>query len=194
MKRIMKIVLAAVFSITAHCASAKDLVEGSWMVSGDMDISFLKSETELGSSSSDIDTTTIDTELVYYLSHNIGLGAVVFYQDNEYSDTVGSASDTFTTWGPVITANFSQGFDSGFRLSLALVTGDIESSTATSSTSDDVEGFLAAIEYNNYLSDSVSLDIGYTYGQLEVDLGSFDEELTTSGITVGFTVYFGGRR
>jgi len=187
MKRTLQVILSTLIVLSVTPASAKDLYPGTLVIGGDLDLSFTKSDTDFGSfgGNQEIDSTNINADIVYFTSQNTGLGLMFTHLSEQENGT--GVEITTTQIGPSLTINVNQHNNNSLRFSFAYLIGSTEVADPFSTIDIDNDGFLLSAEYNTYINEHVSFDVGFVFSQIDFD--DSDAETTITSVTAGFSFY-----
>lgn len=177
---------ASLIGLTCLSASAfsRNLPQGTIEVGGDSNFSLSSMETDVGNSSYDTDSTTLNIDGLYYVQTNLGVGLVWNY---DTSDTDGFEATT-NFIGPAVSYNIS--LDPKMSLKVG---GAVGLASYEDDSNNDADGFgwELAGKLSYYLNNSVSVDGSVSYTSLSLE-DDFNNEMDTTGFTlgVGLSAYF----
>lgn len=145
-----------------------------------------------GEQTIDIDSTTLDTTLLYYIAPDVGLGVLFFVED--VSGTSGGDSIDVRTGalGPLASMNIGLNELTSFRLfgSVFISNTQFTDSSGASGKADGI-GLILGGGPSYFITDDVSLNGLLTYTRFSLDAESTDIGVDIDGLSlgVGLSVY-----
>lgn len=196
MKHISILAAAAALAFS-HTAFAKDITEGTIAFSGGTTgaLAILNSEVDAYDTEYDTVTLNLQTEAIYFVQQNIGLGLGYTYESST-SEFEGDyeVSSTSVTFEPGLYLNHDLDEDNSILFNVAFIFG---SSTDTETDQDDIEssirGFKFGGTFQHFVTDSVTANISAEYGKVSYEDEDSDFSVDTSGLAfgIGATIYLG---
>jgi len=194
-----KLTLAAALSALVFTlpATAKEMPQGTIVVTGGTTGELSLLTTEPDGSDSEIDTTSLslDAGARYFFQDNLAVGLGYSYDMTNFEFEDGSETESTTTiLAPGIFYNHSLNDDSSVVFGAELGFGSSEdSATGFETQTTDLTAFSVLAEYTHFLNDMVSINGGVAYTTLSAEDDDTGEGADISGLTFGFglSVYFG---
>lgn len=159
-----------------------------------MDFSFTSQEVEVdGTETSDTDTLKLQTDALYYVAPNVGLGFMFFAQNEDVSS--GGASVDVKTFaiGPQAGVNFPISDVTNFRLLGALFLADVDISTSSGETAK-ADGFGVGLTagISHFLAENISINGGLSIIRMSLDAKSSDVDVDLDAVRLGagLSMYF----
>lgn len=190
-----KIVLGLLLVMIAVSVEAREIEQGTMKLSGATNASFFNSTVDVdGDEFSDTDTFSLETDAVYFLTKNIGVGGTLVYENEQTEFTGGGQEDTTTLIiGPTVA------FDMPINEALNFI-ADATIGFFQMEAEDEVGKFLDADGFAwrvaagvaMFPAQQVSLDLTAVYEALngEDSVNDVDFETASMGVNLGVSVYF----
>ena len=174
---------------------AKDISQGTIEIGGDstLSISSSKSTVKGFSGSEDSDDVSLSLIALYYVAPNVGVGVFWNNEQSKTDDGFNSFKFNANILGPMAGYNMSIGATSSIRFFAGIILlGDYESkSDGTTLSKGDLSGHVLGAELKNFLTESVSVNVGINIATIEDDEdGGNKTETDSTDLTLGLSVYF----
>lgn len=192
MKKIF--VTAAALALTSPALQARDLEQGSIMVTGDTNLSISSTDFDSAYGETSTDTTELNLVGAYFLAKNIGVGLMLSREDSDTEYEGGSYEETTTLLGPVVGYNISLNNQTSVMIegSVFMLEGDQDSGGSSSEL--DGEGFMLGGSVHYFLNDNVSVNAGLRMIEADVEVsqsgGSYDADMSETSMTIGLSTFF----
>jgi hypothetical protein len=183
------VALAVAALSTAGVASARDLKQGTFQLSGQSSALFGKSTIDVEDSEvSDIQTFNVEVEGVYHVIDNFGIGLLASYDNTDFDP----GEVTSLAIGPVVQVSLPMSQMANFRLAL---TGGYATAELDDGADDyDTDGFFygGSAAFVLFPADFFSVDLGVRWLMTEGETDDSDLDLEQEDISafVGISVYF----
>lgn len=189
-----KIILMILFAAIAVSAQAREMTPGTVKLSGSTNISLFNSTIDNdGDKTEETDTLSLESDAVYFVTKNFGVGATLFYE-NSQTDFLDDFSfeETTTIIGPMVAIDVPLNETLNFIADLAV--GYFQQTEEDSSIKYlDADGLAWGVSAGVafFPVKKVSLDLTAKYQVLdgEESVDQVDYERTSMGVNVGVSVY-----
>lgn len=174
---------------TAGVASARDLKQGTFQLSGQSSALFGNTTVDVEDDEvSDTDTFNVEVEGVYHVIDNVGIGLLAAYDNTDFDP----GELTSMAIGPIVQVSFPMSQMANFRLA---VTGGYATAEVDDGVDDyDADGYFygASAAFALFPADFFSVDLGVRYLMTEGETDDSDLDLEQEDIAgfVGISVYF----
>lgn len=187
-------VAAAALALTSTALQARDLEQGSMMVSGDTNLSIGSSDVDSVYGDTTTDTVELNLTGAYFVAKNFGVGLLLSREDSETDYAGGSSEETTTMFGPVVGYNISLNNQTSVMIegSVFMVDGDYDSGAYSSEF--DGDGFMVGGSVHYFLNDNVSVNAGLRMIEADIEVKNsfvtYDADLSETSTTIGLSTFF----
>lgn len=189
MKKISIIAAAAALTLSQG-VFAKDIVEGTFSLSGSTGggLNIISSEVKPGNVEFDTVAVNLDTFARYFIQENlaVGLGYSYSSSNTELEDGTEFESSTLIL-KPGVFFNHSLNEDNSilFGATIGFGSGE-EGATGSQTQTTDIFGFDLSASYQHFVTDSVALNIDAIYSMVTFEDDETGSELDSSGLSLSF--------
>lgn len=192
----MKIVIlaTAMLGVLSLSAEARDVQQGTLMVTGDTNLDIGSSKAGFAGGSIETDSTTINLAGAYFVARNVGVGVMLNSEHNETDDGSTVSKETLSMLGPIVGYNLSLTRASSllFQGALFLVNGDLDDGAGTKADLDG-DGYMVGGSYNYFFNDHVALSVALRYVKADIDMSNGvtgAAGLRETAMSMGFSTFF----
>jgi hypothetical protein len=173
-------------------AGARDLAPGTFELSGGTNLDYGKMTTSVpGEPDVDQTSLTLETDALYYVVKNLGLGLALRYDKSEtdFGGLGGTVDSSSSLIGPALK------FSLPVAPSASVLLGGAVGRMSMSSDGSDADGWAFTVGggLRLFAADWASFDALVSYTNASIDFQGIDVDVTGWDVGLALSVFFGGR-